>query len=293
MTPEQQGLPMQLADFVLLPAGWLTANAVPLISAAVVLIVGWYLAKFVYRTIKGLLPRAYGVDKNFAPLLAQAARYGIIIFALVTALSFLGVSSASIYAVLGAAGLAVALALQGTLSNIAAGIMLIWLRPISIGEYITGDGVAGVVVEIGLFGTRLRSTSGLYIFTPNQKLWNSAITNHSREPRRRIDVNITVPDTIDVGRARKAMLRVATTDKRVQVDPPPSVHVESFAGDKIVLQMRAWVPTPEYLATLRDMTEKTKAAINKQLAATDEHVEVSVAEDSHTVKPGEKTPDLT
>lgn len=284
---------MQLADFVLLPAAWLSANVVPLTTAAVVLIVGWYLSKFAYRTIKGLLPLASGVDRNFAPLLAQAARYGIIIFALVTALSFLGVSSASIYAVLGAAGLAVALALQGTLSNIAAGIMLIWLRPISIGEYITGDGVAGVVVEIGLFGTRLRSTSGLYIFTPNQKLWNSAITNHSRETRRRIDVNITVPDTIDVGRARKAMLRVATTDKRVQIDPPPTVHVESFAGDKIVLQMRAWVPTPEYLTTLRDMTEKTKAAINKQLAATDEHVEVSVAEDPHTAKPGEKTPDLS
>jgi small conductance mechanosensitive channel len=284
---------MQLADFVLVPANWLGANAVPLITAAIVLIVGWYLSKFVYRTIKGLLPRAYGIDKNFAPLLAQAARYGIIIFSVVTALSFIGVSSASIYAVLGAAGLAVALALQGTLSNIAAGIMLIWLRPVSIGEYITGDGVAGVVVEIGLFGTRLRSTSGLYIFTPNQKLWNSAITNHSREPRRRIDVNITLPDSIDVGKARKAMLRIATSDKRVQIDPPPTVHVESFAGDKIVLQMRAWVPTPEYLATLRDMTEKAKLAVNKQLAATDEHAEVAVADDPHTMQPGDKTPDLT
>jgi small conductance mechanosensitive channel len=171
---------MQITDLFWLPVNWLSANVVALFQAVTVLVICWYLSKFLYRTIKNLLPQAYGVDKNFAPLLAQAARYGTIIFGIITALSFVGVSSASIYAVVAAAGLAVALALQGTLSNIAAGIMLIWLRPIAIGEYITGDGVAGVVVEIGLFGTRLRSTSGLYIFTPNTKLWNSAITNHSR-----------------------------------------------------------------------------------------------------------------
>jgi small conductance mechanosensitive channel len=276
-----------------IPVQWLIDNAIPLVSAVVVVLIGWRLSLFAYRSIKRLLPRAYGIDRNFAPLLAEVARYGILIFALVTAMSFIGVSSASIYAVLGAAGLAVALALQGTLANIAAGIMLIWLRPIAIGEYIVGDGVAGVVIEIGLFGTRLRSTSGLYIFTPNQKLWSSAITNHSREPRRRIDVNITVPDTINVALARKAMLKIASSDRRVQVDPPPTVHVEAFVGDKIVLQLRAWVPTPEYLDALRDVTEKGKLAINKLLAANDEHAEVAVATDPHTAKPGETTPDLS
>ena len=284
---------MPIDDLVTVPAGWFADNGVALAGALAVLVSGWYVSRWVARVIRGLLPRAYGVDKNFAPLLSQAARYGILIFAVVTALSLVGVSSASIYAVLGAAGLAVALGLQNTLSNIAAGIMLIWLRPIAIGEYIVGDGVAGVVVEIGLFGTRLRSTSGLYIFTPNQKLWNSAITNHSREPRRRIDVNITVPDTINVAQARKAMLKIATADKRVQVDPPPTVHVESFTGDKIVLQLRAWVPTPEYLVALRDTTEKSKAAINRMLSEGGEHAEVAVAADPHTQHPGEQTPDLS
>jgi small conductance mechanosensitive channel len=286
-------LPTHATEAISLPLLWLTDNSVALISAALVLIIGWYLARALSRMVRNLLPRAYGVDKNFAPLLAQVTRYGIIIFAIVTALSFLGVSSTSIYAVIGAAGLAIALALQGTLANIAAGIMLVWLRPIAIGEYIVGDGVAGVVVEIGLFGTRLRSTSGLYIFTPNQKLWSSAITNHSREPRRRIDVNITVPDSINVAGARRTMLKIATADKRVQVDPPPTVHVESFVGDKIMLQLRAWVPTPEYLPTLRDLTEKTKIAINKMLAADDEHAQVELAADPHTQNAGERTPDLT
>lgn len=283
----------QSADILSEVWRWLEGNAGGLAIAVIVLALGWYLSRALSRLVRALLPRAYGVDRNFAPLLSEVTRYGILIFAIVTALSFVGVSSTSIYAVIAAAGLAIALALQNTLSNIAAGIMLIWQRPIAIGEYVVGNGVAGVVVEIGLFGTRLRSTSGLYIFVPNQTLWSGAITNHSREPRRRIDVNINVPDSIDMGRARRAMLKIATSDKRVQVDPPPTVHVESFAGDRIILQMRAWVPTPDYLNALRDMTEKTKLAINKILAGAGEQAEVSVAEDPHTTKPGEKTPDLS
>jgi small conductance mechanosensitive channel len=280
------------ADFTATLLDWLRAIGLPLLAAGVTLVIGWYLSRTTSRLIRRLLPRAYGIDKNFLPLLSQAARYGIMVFALVTALSFVGVPIASIYAVLGAAGLAIALALQNTLANIAAGIMLVWLRPIAIGEYIVGDGVAGVVVEIGLFGTRLRSTSGLYIFTPNLKLWNSAITNHSREPRRRIDVNISIPDSADVGAARRAILDVATSDTRVQLDPAPTVHVETFAGDKIVLQLRAWVATPNYLDALRDTTEQAKLAINRQLAGSASHAEVAPAADPHTMMPAEQTPSL-
>lgn len=266
-TPTNWGS-MSFPDFLIAPANWLTENAITLLAAIAVVVAGRYLARLAASAIKRLLPLAYGVDKNFAPLLSQVARYGIMIFALVTALNLLGVSSASILTVLGAAGLAVALALQGTLANIAAGIMLVWLRPIAIGEFIQGDGVAGVVVEIGLFGTRLRSSSGLYIFTPNQKLWASAITNHSREPRRRIDVNVSVPDSIDIAKSRKILLRIATSDKRVLVDPTPSVHVESFSGASVNLQLRAWVSTPDYLQALYAMTEEAKIALNRELTGT-------------------------
>jgi small conductance mechanosensitive channel len=272
---------MPPSELITKPYSWLLANGVSILAALATLVIGWYVAKLVYRLIPRLLPQQYGVSRNFAPLLAQASRYAVIIFAVVTALSFVGVPTTSLFAVLAAGGLAIALALQNTLSNIAAGIMLIWLRPIAVGEYIVGDGVAGVVVEIGLFGTRLRSTSGLYIFTPNLKLWNGAITNHSREPRRRIDVNINVPDSINLGQARKTMLRIATADPRVQDDPPPTVHVEAFAGERVVLQLRAWVPTPEYLNALRDITEKTKTAINRMLAGDGEKADVSVAADPH------------
>ncbi len=269
---------------------WLGANALAFASAIVAFFGGWYLSRLVYRLIIRLANQARRLDRTFVPLLAQVARYGIFILAVVTALGFVGVPAASIYTVLGAAGLAIALALQNTLANIAAGIMLVWLRPIAVGEYIVGDGVAGVVVEIGLFATRLRSTSGLYIFTPNQKLWNSAITNHSREPRRRIDVNMTVPDSADIGVVRRAMLKVATADKRVEKDPAPTVHVEAFTGDKVVLQLRAWVATPTYLDALRDLTEKAKLAVNKGLAAGSEKATAEVAADPHATHGGPQTP---
>lgn len=257
-----------IPQFMTIPLAWLGSNAVLLLAAIATLVAGWYLAGLAARTIRQVLPLAYGVDRNFAPLLSQAARYGIVIFAVVTALSLLGVSSASIITVLGAAGLAIALALQNTLANIAAGIMLIWLRPIAIGEFIQGDGVAGVVVEIGLFGTRLRSSSGLYIFTPNQKLWASAITNHSREPRRRIDVNVSVPDNFDIARARRVLISVATGDKRVLADPAPSAHVDGFSGAAVNLQLRAWVATADYLETLYTLTEEAKIALNRELSGS-------------------------
>lgn len=282
---------MTIADLFWIPVNWLWLNLATIVIAIVLLIAGWFLARLASRTIRNLLPRAYGVDRNFAPLLAQVTGYAIMILAIISALNLFGVQSNSILAVVGAAGLAVALALQSTLTNIAAGIMLIWLRPIAIGEYITGDGVAGVVVEIGLFGTRLRTTSGLYIFTPNQKLWASAITNHSREPRRRIDVKITVPDSITINKARRLLIKVATADRRVLVDPAPTVFVEGFSGTTLNLQMRAWVSTPDYLETLYTLTEEAKNAIDKSLAGDDEgKAQVGVTRDPATPGPDSGMP---
>src|SRR3569833_3913734 len=188
-------MPMHLPFSLENPATW-TGFLLPLLGAVVVLIAGMILSGLAQRALRTWLPRVGpNATTTLAPFLGQAARYAILIVSLIMALSFVGVPTASILPVVGTASLAVALALQNTLSNVAAGIMLAWIRPVAVGEYITGDGVEGVVVEIGLFGTRLRSTSGLYVFTNNNKLWNGAITNHSREPRRRIDVNVTLPDT--------------------------------------------------------------------------------------------------
>ena len=275
------------------PATW-TGVLIPILAAILTLAIGYFLARFAQRAVKRWLPRVGGNAVTIAPLAGQATRYVILIFAIITALGFLGIPSASIFTVVGAAGLALALALQNTLSNVAAGIMLAWIRPVAVGEYITGDGVEGVVVEIGLFGTRLRSTSGLYVFTNNDKLWNGAITNHSREPRRRIDVNVTVPDTANIAQARKALLAVAGCDKRVLTEPAPTVLVDTFGTTTVTLEMRVWVATPDYRAALRSLTEESKLGINKMLAAGDGGVaEVKQAEDPHVAHTGAQTPDLS
>ena len=276
------------------PATW-TQFLLPILGAAAALVVGWFLARVAYRLVRRNLPRlGAGPMVTIAPLVAQAVRYGILIVAIITALSFVGVPSASILTVVGTASLAVALALQNTLSNIAAGIMLAWIRPIAVGDYITGDGVEGVVVEIGLFGTRLRSTSGLFVFTNNNKLWNGAITNHTREPRRRIDINVTIPDQADVDRARQTLVGLGLGDARVLKDPAPIAFVDSFGTSTITLELRVWVATPDYRPALRDLTETTKLAINRMLATGQGGAaEVKEAEDPHVAQSGAKTPTLT
>lgn len=281
---------MDLQDSLLIPYRWVTGNWTQIILAAIAFVAGWYFAKFAARSIPHVLPPAAGFSSNFGPILSQAARYGIIIFAVMTALGFLGVPTATLLTVIGAMGLAIALALQNTLANIAAGVMLILLRPIAVGEYIVGDGVAGVVVEIGLFGTRLRSTSGLYVFTPNLKLWNGAITNHTRNPQRRVEVSVTVPDTINVNRIRHLLLGIAEDDSRVAQEPPAEVYVVSFTGDTVTVQLRAWVPTPVYQAALRDLTEKAKIVVKSELTDGTK-AEVAVGEDAQTTGKQNAAPD--
>jgi len=272
------------------PQTW-TGLLLPVLGAIAVLIVGFVLGRLSQQAVRQWVPRAGGNSVTIAPLAAQAVRYAIIIFAVITALGFLGVPQASILTVVGAASLALALSLQNTLSNVASGIMLAWIRPVAVGEYITGDGVEGEVVEIGLFGTRLRSTTGVFVFTNNNKLWNGAITNHSREPRRRIDVNVTIPDTASITATRRTLLATARRDRRVLGEPAPAVIVSSFNKDTVSLQMRLWVPTPDYRQALRDLTEHAKLAVNKQLAAGDGGTaQVTENADPHMARTGAETP---
>ena len=133
------------------------------------------------------MERVPGLDTTLKPLILNIIRYSIYVFVVAAVLAQFGVQTASIITVLGAAGLAIGLALQGTLSNIASGVMLILLSPLKVGEYIDAEGVAGTVVEIGLFSTNLKTFDGIYVSVPNSTLWSSTIRNYSRFPTRRVD----------------------------------------------------------------------------------------------------------
>ncbi len=236
---------------------WLTANAISIFIGLVILVVGWILAGFVRRTLRNLLDDNARMDRTIAPLLADVARYAILALAIMMALGQMGVQTTSILAVLGAAGLAIALALQGTLSNIAAGVMLIWLRPIATGEYIDAEGTAGTVVEIGLFATRLKSADGVYVFAPNSVIWNKRIANYSRERTRRLDLKVGISYSDDMSKARDILMKIAS-DERVLADPEAVVYVSNLGDSSVEMLLRVWVASSDYWAVLFDFTERTK-----------------------------------
>jgi small conductance mechanosensitive channel len=253
---------MQYAQLVSLSTQWVLDNLLNLATALIVLVVGWMLAGLVSRYVGDLLHKTRRFDKTIAPLFAHLVRYGIIAITLVVVLSQFGVQTASILAVMGAIGLAVALALQGTLSNIAAGVMLIWLRPFNVGEYIDGEGIAGTVVEIGLFGTRLRTYDGIYTFAPNSRLWDAKIVNYSREPRRMIETKVGIAYDADLKTARQTLLSIASGDKRVLAEPQPFVFVASLGDSAVNLTMRCWVAGSDWWQTNVDFIEQALLALD-------------------------------
>ena len=205
MTPLPTAM-QSLSDFA-----WTSAEFfLPHLAVALVILVGGsFAAKWAARTVSAALARTGHVDETARPALAAAARYGVLILAFVAALSQIGVQTASLLAALGAAGLAIGLALQGTLANIAAGIMLLWLRPFQVGDYIeivSATPFAGTVKEIGLFACTLETYEGLFVFAPNSAIWTFPLRNHSRTAGRLVSFNVGFAPGADMERARAILL---------------------------------------------------------------------------------------
>ena len=211
---------------------WSVAFLPRLVTTVVILLAGFWLSAWVARNLCVLLARSGHVDATIQPVLAAICRYAILIFVFIAALSQVGVQTASLFAVLGAAGLAVGLALQGTLTNIASGIMLLWLGPFRLNDYIEvpANNISGTVKEIGLFVCLLETFDGITIFAPNSALWNSALRNHSRSSGRLISFSVTLPDSANVAEAARIITMTLDGDGSVLKSPQPLVFVESQSG---------------------------------------------------------------
>jgi small conductance mechanosensitive channel len=202
------------------------------------------LARWVSRVVTGLASGSGRLDETVRPIIASAVRYAIMILVFVAALGQIGVQTASLLAVIGAAGLAIGLALQGTLANIAAGIMLLWLRPFPSGDYIevaTSSGIAGTVREIGLFACNIVTFDGITIFAPNSAIWNAPIRNHTRNDRRLLSFTVALPTGADLKSARAALLNMLEQDPEVLRQPAPDVFIEKVKSDGALLTCRLWV----------------------------------------------------
>jgi small conductance mechanosensitive channel len=234
-----------------------------ILGAIILLIAGFIVAKWVEKWSYRAFGQIRGFDETLKRFLSKVLRYAVLILVLVTVLAQFGVQTASIIAALGAVGLAIGLALQGTLQNIAAGIMLLVLKPFRVGEFITAGSVSGTIVEIGLFATEVQMLDGVYVLAPNSELWNTPVTNYTRNPQRRNDLTIGIGYGDDIDLARKILLDLAEEDQRVLSDPAPEAFVVELGDNAVSVTARYWTMTANWWETRLDLTKAAKLAFDK------------------------------
>ncbi len=228
-------------------------GGINILIAIVILAAGWALARWLSRWVKRVLARSSHMDETLKPLVVDFVHYAVIAVTLVLVLSQFGIQTTSLIALLGATGLAVGLALQGTLSNVAAGMMLLFLRPFRVTEKIVASGITGTVHEIGLFQTQLVTDDGLYVVLPNSMLFSGIIINASRQPTRRTDFSFDIDRDADIEAVRREILDALARDARVLKTPEPRVVVDNLDGPKVLLTLQAWVPNHDFTVTQSDL----------------------------------------
>lgn len=246
---------------------WGVAFLPRLLTSLIVLAIGITLARLAGRFVTGAVGSVAHIDRTVRPVLGAVTRYAILVLTIIAALGQIGVQTASLLAVLGAAGLAVGLALQGTLTNIAAGIMLLWLRPFRAGDYIelVSGSVAGTIDEVGLFACRLTSFDGVAIFSPNSTLWNVALRNHSQSRIRLIAYQVSLPSGTDTAAASEALTATAREQDGFRNEPPPSVAINKTDDSSLVLLCRFWVDPNRVGAAQRNWPDAARARIETAL----------------------------
>lgn len=250
--------------------GWAQLSALmvsysfSVLGALVLIIGGWMLAGLIERWLYAGLGQIRGFDRTLRGFFASLGRYAIIILVVVMVLGQFGVQTASIIAAIGAVGLAIGLALQGTLQNIAAGIMLLVLRPFRVGESIVVGAIDADVEEIGLFATRLRQPDGVYVLAPNSKLWNEPVKNSTRNGSRRTDILVWLDYTVDVDAAEECLLALADRDQRVKRSPKPQAYVSELRDNGLTMTLRYWTADTDYLKTRITLNKLIKTTFDKK-----------------------------
>lgn len=248
----------EATGFATIAWAWSVAFLPRLGAALLILVIGFIVARWAQRLVRAAIGRMSHVDGTLQPIAGTAARYAVLIVVLVVALGQLGVQTTSLLAVLGAAGLAIGLALQGTLTNIAAGIMLLYLRPFRTGDTIETANLTGKVKEVGLFVTHLETPEGVFLFVPNSALWNVPLKNQTRNALRLLVLQMSVGYSADLAEVRRVLTEMAESDERVLKEPAPTVSVETYMDNRIVVALRAWVKAHEFGDVQRRLAEEAK-----------------------------------
>lgn len=237
---------------------WLKVNMIDIAGAFAVLVIGLLVAGLVSRWVDRALARSPKFEPTVANFLSNLVKYALWALVLVTVLSQFGVETTSILAALGGMALAVGLALQGTLSNVASGVMILVQKPFRVGEAINVGSITAVVQNIGLFTTELKQFDGLFVMIPNAELWNQPIVNFHRHPTRRFELVVGIGYDDSMAKAREELLALAEADERVLGDPEPVTFVNSLDDSSVGIGLRVWCATGDYMPVAWDLTEKAK-----------------------------------
>ncbi len=242
---------------------WLRANMMDIIGGIAVLVIGLFISGLISRWVKKGLSRADRLDPSIASLFSSLVKYALWALVLVTVLTQFGIETTSIIAALGGMALAVGLALQGTLSNVASGVMILVQKPFKVGETVSVGPILATVQAIGLFTTELKQPDGLFVMMPNNELWNKPIINFNRHPVRRFELVVGIGYGDSMEQARNELLALAAADDRILDDPAPVAFVNSLDDSSVGIGLRVWCNTFDYLALSWDLTEAAKAKFDE------------------------------
>lgn len=240
---------------------WLTVQGINILTAIVLLVVGWWLAKRIKDWAVAYMDRSDYLDPIVESFLASLIYYGMLAILLIVALNLAGVQTTSLIAVLGAASLAIGLALQGSLTSLAAGVMIIVMRPFKIGDYIEVSGQAGTVKSITLFLTELATYDNVQKLMPNSEVWGATVTNYSVYATRLLDIEVSVDYDDPVDKALGALATLAHTHPKVLPEPAPNAFVSGLGESSVDLTLRVWVAADDYWPMLRELTKRAKETI--------------------------------
>ncbi|NND41988.1 MAG: mechanosensitive ion channel [Silicimonas sp.] len=247
----------------LLTIDFLLGVAGQVVLAAIILIVGFFVAGFVKRRIMRLTDRSRHFDKTMGSFLANVARYGILALTIIFVLQQFGFQTTSLVALLGAAGLAIGLALQGVLGGVAAGVMLVVFRPIKVGDFVDVNGVAGTVKDISIFTTELASLDNVQIIIPNSEVWGNVIKNYSIYTTRRAEWSFGVSYGANLAEAERIIRETILSDERSLEDPAPFIQVNNLGDFSVDFLVRVWVQASDYFQYQADMKRRVKEALDE------------------------------
>ncbi len=251
-------------DQIIEQIGLMGPLAISTIKALVVIVVGWTVAGAISRTVRKRVNASPEIDNTLGNFVASVIRWVILLFILVAVLSLFGIEATSLVAMMGAVTLAVGLALQGTLSDLAAGFMLILFRPYKLGQFVDIGGTSGTVRDLNLFVTELVTPDNVQIIIPNGQAWGAIITNYSAHDTRRADLTFGIDYGDDADKAMAIILAEAQADVRVAQDPEPWVRVTNLGDSSVDITTRLWCDAADYWELKFALTKSVKEAFDRE-----------------------------